>query len=373
MNATGHAAALGLLTALILGCCGCGTPAMSAAPPAMCNPFGDPPAIVTGTAQPDCLRGRMLGPWRDADGNDRYACLWEPHRAGSEVRWPLVIYLHPSLFGPQTVAKTDLLRYQDSTSLSADGTLGYIVLAPMGRRTLHHYPRPDEKGLGWDNWYRQLNPAGDATVLNVLYRPNADGAAIDHFVGEEVSAGKVDSDRIFVVGWSNGAAMAYLYGLNRAKIAAVAVYSAPDPFGALDDPCPQVPRATAAAGAAQIEIFNPAAPTMHVHNNCDIAGLCPNAERMAKQIKAAGVAVRDVIIDYTQTEVNQCTLSCGGAEMGAATPGADLLGYSVGFIEHSRWPKRWTPVMLDFLRSHPLRAGHSASDGGPQNEIHLAH
>jgi hypothetical protein len=61
--------------ALILGSCGCGTRAMSAAPPAMCNPFGDPPAIMSGTAEPNCLHGRMLGPWQDANGIDRYACL----------------------------------------------------------------------------------------------------------------------------------------------------------------------------------------------------------------------------------------------------------------------------------------------------------
>ena len=372
MNPAGRVAALVLWTALILGACRCGTPVMSAAPPAMCNPFGDPPAIFTGTAKPDCLNGTTMGPWQDADGNDRYACLWEPYRAGPKARLPMVIYLHPSLFGPQTVAKTGLLRYQDSISLSADGTLGYIVLAPMGRKTLHYYPRPDEKGLGWDNWYRQLIQAGSATVRGALYRPNMDGAAIDHFVGEEVSTGKVDSDRIYIMGWSNGAAMAFLYGLNRGNIAAASIYSAPDPFGALVDPCPQVPRAVTAAGDTQIEVLNPALATMHVHNSCDIAGLCPNAERMAMQMRAAGVAVRDVIIDYTQTEVNECTLSCGAGPSGVTTPGADPLGYSVGFIEHSRWPTRWTPMMLEFLRSHPLSAGQHASNGGSHDEVHLA-
>jgi pimeloyl-ACP methyl ester carboxylesterase len=182
-----------------------------------------------------------------------------------------------------------------------------------------------------------------------------DAGAIDHFMREEVSTGRVDSERIYVMGWSNGAAMAWLYGLDRDNIAAAAVYSAPDPFGALNDPCPQIPHADPAVDDAQIEVFNPALATMHVHSSCDVAGLCPNAERMAKQVKAAGVAVRDVIIDYTQTEVNECTLSCGAAQSGVATPGADPLGYSVGFIEHSRWPKRWMPLMLDFLRSHPLK------------------
>jgi hypothetical protein len=334
---------------------GCAARITNTPAPAMCIPFGDPPAIIAGVKKPNCLHGRRLGPWKDANGNDRYACLWEPHRAGSTKGLPMVVYLHPSLFGPETVAETDLLLYQNDTSLSADASAGYIVLAPMGRSILHHYPRPDEKGLGWDNWYRQLNPGGAVTAGEALYLPNVDGAAIDHFVGEEESSGKIDPDRIYVVGWSNGAAMAYLYGLNRPNIAAAAIYSAPDPFGALDDPCPQRPTGGPPADAAQIEVFNPSLPAMHIHNSCDIAGLCPNAERMAAQTRSAGIEVRDVIIDFTQTPANQCTPACGAEDNGSLTAGADPLGYSLGFIEHSRWPKEWTLVMLDFLRRHPLR------------------
>ena len=80
----------------------CGAPAMARArsSPAICEPFGDPPAIFIGVVKPDCLHGTLLGPWKDPDGNDRYACLWEPYPAASKRRLPMVIYLHPSLFGP---------------------------------------------------------------------------------------------------------------------------------------------------------------------------------------------------------------------------------------------------------------------------------
>ncbi len=366
MNQTG-VLLLAVWTALALPACAWGVPANAGAR-AMCNPFGDPPAIVSGTSKPDCLQGQTLGPWQDADGYDRYACLWEPSAAAP---LPLVIYLHPSVLGPQTVAKTGLLKYQNTISLSPGGPAGYIVLAPAGRRTLHHYPRPDEKGLGWDNWYRQLNPGGDVIVRGALYRPNADGAAIDHFVKLELSTGQVDPERIYVMGWSNGAAMAYLYGLNRPYIAAAVLYSAPDPFGALGDPCPQTPITGQPHDGAQIEIFNPALAVMHVHNSCDIAGLCPNSERMARQLRAVSANFNDAIIDYGGAQVAQCTLSCGADEDGAVTPGADFLGYSLGILEHTRWPKGWTPVMLDFLRSHPLSAGQ-ITDGGPANESHHA-
>ena len=108
--------------------------------------------------------------------------------------------------------------------------------------------------------------------------------------------------------------------------------------------------------AAEIQIFNPRVPTMHLHNSCDIAGICPNGERMAKQLAAAGVSVRDTIIDFSGKQVNQCTLSCGAREGGASTPGSDPLGFSVGLVEHGRWPKKWTPVMLDFMHAHSLDA-----------------
>lgn len=322
--------------------------------PPMCGPFGNPPAITMGEVKPDCLNGTVLGPWKDLYGDDRYACLWEPYPA-SKQRLPMIIYLHPSLFGPDTVAKTGLLRYQNSFALSADGKpAGYILLAPLGRKMLHYYPRPDDKGLGWDNWYRQLNPAGDVTVGKILYHENVDAAAIDHFVAQEITAGKVDPAHIYVTGWSNGAAMAYLYALNRPNIAAAAVYSAPDPFGAFDDPCPQTPVPGTPANDSQVRIFNPGVATMHLHNSCDLAGLCPNAERMARQLREAGVSVDDTIIDYAGGQVNECTLSCGESETGNIRAVSDPLGYSLGFIEHARWPKRWTRVMLDFLRRHAL-------------------
>src|SRR5439155_1470071 len=82
----------------------------------------------------------------------------------------------------------------------------------------------DDRGTGWDNWYRQLDKSGGAvTVDGVSYPQNVDAATIDHFIDEEVATGKVDTRRIYVTGWSNGAAMGFLYALSRRRIAAAAV------------------------------------------------------------------------------------------------------------------------------------------------------
>jgi dienelactone hydrolase len=334
----------------------CGAPAMSADEAPMCSPFGDPPAIPMGEVKPDCQAGDLLGPWKDGDDSNRYACLWEPRAAKPNVRLPMVIYLHPSVFGAETTASTYLLRYQNSSHLSANAnTPGYIVLAPQARMTKHYYPRPDEKGLGWDHWYRQLSPVGNVTVRNAVYRENVDAAAIDHFAAQEVASGKVDPARIYVVGWSNGAAMALLYALNRPNIAAAAIYSAPDPFGAFNDPCPQTPVGGPAKSDSQVHIHNPDLLVLHLHNSCDVAGICPNGEKMAGELRAAGVDLKDTIIDYMGREVKQCNDSCGKSGTGDTELTSNPLGFSVGFLKHARWPKKWMPVMLEFLNDHPLK------------------
>src|SRR2546428_463903 len=105
--------------------------------------------------------------------------------------------------------------------------------APEDGEPCHYYPQPDQRQPGWDNWSRNFDPSDAAE--------NVDAWAIDRFVAQQVASGRVDTNRIYVTGWSNGAAMGYIYGLSRPSIAAIAVYSAPDPFHAFKDPCPQVP------------------------------------------------------------------------------------------------------------------------------------
>jgi len=190
-----------------------------------CSPFGDKPATLYDTPIPKCREGRRVGPWRDRDGIARYACLYEPPGASTANPLPLIVFLHPSLFPADIVETwTDLLDYLASADLSGDpARRGFILLAPQGRDTHHYYARPDASGLGWDNWYRQFHPGGDVTLDGHVYPENVDAAAIDHFIAEQVATGKVDRERIYLVGWSNGGAMAYLYGMNRSSIAAAAI------------------------------------------------------------------------------------------------------------------------------------------------------
>jgi dienelactone hydrolase len=321
-----------------------------------CGPYGDPSAAVFSEVKPNCGKGKLLGPWKDADGIDRYACLYAPARAASNRKLPMIVYLHPSLFGAGWITRTNILDYQNSVSLGDDpADVGYIVLAPEGRKTTHYYPFPDNRGIGWDNWYRQLTPSGDVSIKNTTWRENADAAAIDHFVAMEVASGAVDTKRIYMSGWSNGAAMAYLYALNRPGIAAAAVYSAPNPFGAFDDPCEQRPVTGAATDSTKIQVFNPSIPTLHIHNSCDTAGICPSSEQLTNELRNAGVSVEDVILDNGGNEVHECNSACGSNPNAGFVLLTNPVGSLEGMVNHSRWPKAWTLKMLEFFRKHPLK------------------
>lgn len=338
-------AVLGFLTG---SCGGAATQSIKA-----CGPFGDPPADLIKAEKPYCLGAKRLGPWKDSNGSDRYACLYEPPDE-DKGPLPLVVYLHPSFFGTETIHLTYLLHYQKSLALGADGRPGFIVLEPTGRKTTHYYPFPDQTGVGWDNWYRQFNPAGDVTIDGAIFKENVDAAAIDHFIAQEIASGKVERKRIYVTGWSNGAAMAYLYALNRPNIAALAVYSAPDPFAAFNDPCPQKPVAHKPANYAEIEIFNRQLPNLHIHNNCDVAGLCPNCELLTTQLETIGMRTNDIIVDSMGKQVSGCMRKCGAKALGDADP-SNPLGWTLGLVNHSHWPLTWTRTMLEFLRDHPLK------------------
>ncbi|MGH7778943.1 MAG: PHB depolymerase family esterase [Candidatus Binataceae bacterium] len=330
----------------------------SAAP---CGPFGDPPAEVNHGAfasfltrhVPVCKGGKVLGPWKDADGDERYSCLYEPASASKENPLPLVVFLHGSVATADSVSFTGLSDLIDKSDLGGQRP-GFILLAPEGRYTSHFYPGFDSNAFGWDNWYRQLSPSGAVIVDGIAYPENADAGTIDHFVSAMDVTGEIDSQRIYLMGWSNGAAMALLYAMNRPWVASAAVYSAPDPFGAFLDVCTQVPVAGAPAGNGQVRVFNPRVPLMHLRNSCDIAGICPNGSKLAAELRAMGGNIDDIIVDPSGNKVTSCDESCGTDKMGNGklSAGATLRGV----WHHMRWPSAWNENMLAFLKQHPLGA-----------------
>lgn len=341
---------------LITGAIVCVTALVAAPLLAQCSPFGNGPQQLLGDPKPQCSGGKALGGFKDSNGTPRYACLYEPANASASKPLPLVVYLHPSTVTADSVTATKLLGSLKSANVSGDSSkLGFILLAPEGRKTTHLYGppgTPDSADLGWDVWYRQSSPAGDVTVNDTLYVENVDAAAIDHFIGEEVATGKVDTNRIFLTGWSNGATMAFLYALSRPNIAAVAPYSGPDPFGFLfTDTCYQTPVVEVPKDDTQLQVYNPTVPILHVHNNCDISGSCPNAEKFVMEMLPLGIFVHDAIINGPQAPANGCDFSCGVSIDGSF---AEINPGDPGVKNHIRWPTNWNSAILDFFRRHPL-------------------
>ena len=337
---------------------------------APCGPFGDPPAEVSRgwfasfltRHSPVCSGAQQLGPWKDAGGDERYACLYEPPSASKETPLPLVVFLHGSVANADSVRFTGLTDLVDKARLDGKRP-GFILLTPQGRYTAHFYPGIDSHGFGWDNWYRQLNPAGNQTIDGTTYPENIDATTIDHFVAQVVASGKVDTGRIYLMGWSNGAAMAMLYALNRPWVAATAVYSAPDPFSAFFDLCGQVPVAGEPNGAGQVHVFNPRVPIMHIRNDCDIGGICPNGNRFADRIRSMGGTIDDVIVNSSGAQVTSCEEGCGVDVMGDGQ--IEKTSALRGLVHHVRWPKDWNDKMLAFLAQHSVNATAPAPSAQP--------
>jgi hypothetical protein len=91
---------------------------------------------------------------------------------------------------------------------------------------------------------------------------------------------------------------------------------------------------------------------MHVRNDCDIGGICPNGSRFAARVRSLGGTIDDVIIDSSGLRVRVCDDSCGTDEMADGEIGT-IAGIR-GMVRHMRWPDQWNELMLNFLRIHPL-------------------
>ncbi len=307
-------------------------------------PYGDAPAadstpITISGALGDVLDvlnfcaqdGAETLSWTDAKGNPRKACLVTPAGATPSSKLPLLVFLQGSLFpAPVQLILNDWISQSGTADLNGDPRHpGFILLLPIGRNTHHFYPFPDDYALGWDNWHRDLDRGSPGLNLDV--------AAIDAFIAQVEARNIVDTNRVYATGWSNGAAMAQLYALNTPSIAAAAVYSSPDPFKDVQDPCYQTPFITTMT------------PLMDIHNACDIIGICQTGTAFHKQLAQLfpGLAQKSVIVDSNKNEVDACDAACASQS---------IAGDPVGNLNHVLWPQKQNANMFTWLREHPLSA-----------------
>ena len=324
-----------------------------------CSAFGNAPrphnALMTqaGYSLVQCKGGSKLSGYTDTNGTPRQACFYDQPAATAERPLPLIVFLQAS-FAPLDgqLAKTGLIDLRLGADLNGDPQRpGYLLLAPMPRFTTHYYPLPNSFSLGWDVWYRQF-AAGTREVAGVRYPTNVDFASVDHFVDRLLQSGRVDRRRIFLVGYSNGAATAVEYIQHRSQIAAAAIYSGPNPYAFLNDACPQRPVASVAVDNGELQVSRSDAPIFHLHRDCDVYGSCPNVQAMQEQLIGLGTArAQTQTLDRTQQPTQACDAACGTDVQGSPY---NLKSRLVGTAGHNEWPDQWTGRMLQFLREHPL-------------------
>lgn len=344
---------------------------------AQCTPFGNAPrprqdSLALTNSLLCAGGGKRLPDWTDAAGTVRQACLYEPETASAARPLPLIFWLQGSALPAEVqLPVTNVLSQQASADLTGDpARKGFILIELAGRLTDHYYPAPNNTGTsGWDNWDRQLYPgAGARTVNGRTYAMNLDAAAIDHYIDQAVADGKVDPRRVYMMGWSNGAAMSILYAMNRPRIAAAAVYSSPNPYDALNDSCGQVPVAGVPRNDTEVQVFNPGVPIFHVINDCDIYSICPGGVALRDTLAATSTAaMKFQIINAAQSAADSCMAVCGvnprGTDYTSLTGNLDFmhgglpatLGQTLGIANHLRWPTSWTADYFTFLREHPQR------------------
>ncbi len=338
-----------LAAALLLHACGgSSTPADSAdaGPPAVdakgCTAYGAPPRPLA-PLSPDGLINDALSllvqvcnnqggdtlDWTDSEGTPRHACLITPKAASTSKPLPMLVWLHPTLFGQDSILATGLLDKINSANLSGDAsTPGFILLLPLGRNIQQFLPAPLNTGVGWDHWYRNVDRS--SPYLNV------DFATIDHFIAVAKQRGNVVDNRVYVSGWSEGADMGSFYGLNTPGVAATGVYSTTSPFDDPSDPCP-----TAAFA------LNNKRPFYLMARACDIGGACPGEQQFLSDLRSGVLApslVSGVILDSSTKAVNQCNAQCD--------PGT-AAGDALGQLEHITWPRQWNDTLLEFMRDNP--------------------
>lgn len=329
-----------------------------------CTPFGNPQRArndVLGDVElgiTACLGGgTRLPDWLDSNGTTRRACLFDPGTATPQHKLPLVVYLQASGFPADLqLPLTTMTGYLSTADISDDPERpGFILLEPIGRITDHFYPAPNNTNtVGWDVWYRQFLPFS-RTVNGVDYPENPDFATIDHYIQDQVATGRVDTDRIYLLGWSNGSALSLLYGQNRSFVAAAALYSGPDPYDSLSDTCGQMPTTNRPKNDTELQVFNPSIPVFHIQNNCDTSATCPNGLALRdKLIKSGTAKIRHQIITGPpdRAATDQCVASCGTNPRGDDT---NLEGKTVGEANHLQWPVSWNESFIEFMRQHPLK------------------
>jgi pimeloyl-ACP methyl ester carboxylesterase len=291
-------------------------------------------------------------------GVERYSCLYEPPGASSISKRPLVVWLHGGGAGTAdnvydaTSIRTKAVDYDLSNDPDRPG---FFLLSVQGRSLQYPTSAPRD-GHHHDFYYRDLgSPSANPDVAN-----------LDALVDELVSTGRVDPQRIYVMGWSNGGFFSQMYGIARSvtptpggnRVASVVAFTAADPFhNTRQDQSP----------SCRLEPYpTSSVPILLISRSCDIVA-CDEEQlaRLGIEFPSPGHVVstwqHDLLARIGNENVERIIVA-GNGRITNVCSHSFLCSLPVATLNHLRWPdgvadlsdRDHEPAMLNFLRDHPL-------------------
>lgn len=313
-------------------------------------------SIVTPTEIPNCA-----APWsqrytHSVLGFTRHACIYRPAGASTTSKRPLLLWFHPGGEGSADLAGSEakLLAKAASYDLTGDPTRAGFILVSVQGRNLRFPTAAPRDGQHHDFYFRDLrSPSSNPDIANT-----------DVLIDALVQEGIVDTQRIYVAGWSNGGFFSQLYAIARDdtataggnRVAAAAVFAAADPFAGISwDPFNE----TAVSDGATCRLATyPVSdmPILIVHRTADSAVAC-DAVQAACFATEPGYTTTQWLTDATQAGLRVQGLLIGGLETGATLDAnaAGCTNYSAAcpvgdcstaplsdacrsLVNHLRWP-----------------------------------
>ncbi len=165
---------------------------------------------------PDC-HGDQLGIIKRSAGTERYFCQFSPR---TRLKRPLVIFLHGGSGKAENMyGSTDLRRRAEE---------GRFHLVSVQSRNVHLDFGNLKDGRHHDSYYSKWERISK----------NHDVADMDLLIKRMVDLGNVDPNRIYFIGWSEGALFSQMYGIMREHVAslyghrvkAVVAYTGTNPY-----------------------------------------------------------------------------------------------------------------------------------------------
>jgi hypothetical protein len=225
----------------------------------------------------------------------------------------------------------------------------------MQGRNLHWPSAKEFDGSHFDYFFRDLASPSQ----------NPDIRSIDRLIDELAAGGRVDPNRIYITGWSDGATFAMFYAIARHgvatpggnRVAAAAVYAGYDPFNNLIQ---------SQSPSCQLDRYpTSTAPIYIIHRACDALVACDAAQQ-----QMFGLPPGDDVEGWEATlastghdsQVSDRIIDFAGRAAAACAPASECTS-SLGFTNHLHWPDGisdgsgwdWEPEILAFLRNHSLQ------------------